>query len=620
MSNFKNKLTLILSVLGIVYGDIGTSPLYAIKSCFTISSIQVNHHNIFGLIGIIILTLILIVSIKYIKIVININKNGDGGILVLSSLILKVVTRKARYIIMAMGIFGMTLLFGDGVITPAISILSALEGLHIISPNLSKHVIIISIIILILLFIIQKNGSGFIGKFFGPIMITWFIVLGLLGIHNIAITPEIFQALNPYYIYLFIKINGIHTLFIMGGVILVVSGAEALYADMGHFGKDAIKLSWKYIVMPSLMLNYLGQGALLLRDPTAISSPFYLMIPSQFLYPMIALSTLATIIASQAMISGIFSLSWQCIMLNYLPRMRIIHTSHDQIGQVYLPVMNWILCVLTIISVAIFQTSANLASAYGLSVSLAMLNTTILTIIIMHYRFKWPIYKIILIFAPILLLDSIFSIMNMTKFLEGAWYGILVTSICCYIITVWINGNRTLNKQKLLLKQQDLYRFIIKYEKKYKERIPTTAIFMCRNPKKIPDSLLIHLQHNKFLHKKLIFISILIKKVPRISKDKLIFKTITTNISAITVYYGFKEIPNLHKILIWCKENKLLKDNENPSFFLSHGMPLPKQSNNIIKIFNKKLYIYLARNSIAAYEFYHMPYKNIVEFGIRYKV
>ena len=428
-----NSSLLIISTIGVVYGDIGTSPLYALKSSFIISNLEATPSNVLGMISLFIWVLFLVVSIKYIHLIINIDKDENrGGILSLSFLCSNLKHSNYKTISILLGMIGAALLFGDGVITPAISVLSALEGLHIAFSGIQEYIVLLSIGILTLLFSFQKIGSNKLGFFFAPIMIIWFLTLSSLGIYNIIAEPKILMALNPYVGICFIFNNGWIAFKALSGVFLVVTGAEALYADRGHFGNIPIKQAWYFLVFPSLILNYLGQGSLLLKSPELISDPFYHLIPSAGLYPLIILATMATIIASQAIISGVFSLSWQAITLGYLPKLKVIHLSNKP-GQVYVPVVNKILCILTIIAILYFQSSSQLSFAYGLSVSGVMLITTILFLVLLLNKKTLNTLKIIMIFG-MLFLDSAFLLTNIIKLFEGAWYTLLITSIIYYVM------------------------------------------------------------------------------------------------------------------------------------------------------------------------------------------
>jgi KUP system potassium uptake protein len=611
--------SLMVGSVGIVYGDIGTSPLYALKSCFVIGNLAVSEMNVLGLISVFIWSLLLIVTIKYINIVMRIDDQGEGGILILSSIADKLDLGKYAIVPMFMGIIGAALIFGDGVITPAISVLSALEGLQLISDHISNYILLFGFIILSILFYIQKSGSGLIGTFFGPIMIIWFVTLGILGLASIIQMPAILMALNPYYAVHFFMDNGLIALMTLGGVILVVTGAEALYADMGHFGRRPITLTWTFFVFPSLVLNYLGQGALLLASPEAIANPFYHLVPDMALYPMIILSTVATIIASQSILSGVFSLTWQAIMLNYLPRLTVMHTSWNQIGQVYVPAVNQILYVLTVTAILTFRTSDNLAVAYGLSVSGCMLITTCLAFLVASYKWQWPKIYLLGLFIPLVALDTTFMLTNIVKIVEGAWYTLLITSFASYVIFVWIRGSQALESQKAP-PHQGLRSFLMQYEEENPTKIPGTAVFMTRFPTKVPNSLLIHLHHNKFLHKKLLFVSIIIKNVPKTNGDhKYSVVKLSKHAHVITANFGFMEVPSLRKIMNWAKEQKIMREDEDISFFLSKGVPVISQ-HTVLSRFGENLYIFLSKNSLSAYEFYKIPNHQVIELGVRYRV
>lgn len=620
MSKKKPSLfTLAVGTIGVVYGDIGTSPLYALKSCFALSNLPATPINVLGLISLFVWTLFLVVSVKYVAIVMKVNYHGEGGILALSTLCDSLKKTAQRSIPVILGILGAALFFSDGVITPAISILSALEGLHLISPHLSEHVVPLAVGTLLLLFMIQKRGSSVIGQFFGPVMIFWFITIAILGVIQIIQVPSVIKVLNPYYAFRFFYENGWIGALTLGGTILVVTGAEALYADMGHFGAKPIKISWNFFVFPCLLLNYLGQGALLLHTPSAVSNPFYFMVPGFALYPSIILATAATIIASQSVISGVYSVAWQGIMLNYLPRLKVLHTSYHQIGQVYVPAMNYLLCALTISAVLIFQTSDNLAVAYGLSISGVMLITTILVFWVAYYSWKWSFSRLLLLFVPLLSLDLVFLATNLIKIIEGAWFTALLTLIVAYTIRTWIQGNKALNRQKSV-PNQALDQYLEAHKKAFPHKIPGTAIFMTRSPDKVPNSLAFHLQHNRFLHQKVIFLSVLTTNVPRVAPNtKYAYSKIGANMYSITTQYGFKEVPNLNKILNWAVERGIIHDTQNVSFFFSRGVPMTEEK-NALKRFGKKLYIFLCRNAIPAYDFYKIPHDKVIELGIRYEV
>lgn len=619
-NNVNEKMsTLIVGAIGIVYGDIGTSPLYSLKSCFLIGGLQVTQDAILGIISLFIWALILIVSLKYVRLVLTMDHNGEGGVLTLSSLASSLCSTKSRSRIIFLGIIGAALFFGDGIITPAISVLSAVEGISLISNQFSAYIIPITVIILTLLFAIQKFGSGKIGRFFGPIMVLWFGTLLTLGIYHIIQSPYILMALNPYYAFNFLVSNSWVGLITMGGVILVVTGAEALYADLGHFGKVPIQRSWAYFVFPALAANYLGQGALLLKFPEAIVNPFYLMVPSWALQPVIILATLATIIASQAIISGLFSVACQSILLNYLPRMKVTNTSAKQMGQVYIPAINYLVYLLTLSAVLKFGSSEKLAVAYGFCVASIMLITTTLIFVIALENWRWHWVKLTLVFAPLFFLDCLFVGTNLMKFFEGAWYAVAITLVTYYIIYTWIKGNRALQEQKIVVHTL-AKNFIENHLHSYPNRIPGTAIFLCRKPFKIPSSLVMQLHHNKYLHEKVIFLSLITKDVPyQKPTERFTFTFISSNVSQVIACFGFKEIPDINKLIQWLKENNIIEFDESISIFLGRGIPIATKS-QALSGFSEKLYIILASLAQNATDFYRIPHHKVIELGVRYKI
>lgn len=614
-----NFRTMLLGAIGVVYGDIGTSPLYALKSCFMISSLPVSEINILGIISLFIWTLFLMATIKYVYLVLTVNSQGEGGILVLALLCSKLRLKKYKAIPVALGMVGAALLLGDGVITPAISVLSALEGLHLIAPLLAtKHIMFISIIVLLLLFLLQKRGSEIIGNYFGPVMVIWFMALAILGMYNIFYSPTILRALNPYYALYFLSSSGMAGFVALGGTILVITGAEALYADLGHFGKKPIQVAWTYFVFPSLILNYLGQGGLLLHNPEAISNTLYNLAPHVVLYPLIALATLSTIIASQAIISGVFSLTWQAVMLGYLPRLKVIHTS-SHMGQIYVPVVNAMLCILTIGAVIHFESSEHLAVAYGLSVAGVMFITTILLFYIAMHKWKWSPFKCGVILLPFLLLDFNFVMTNIVKIVEGAWYTLTITAAVTYTMWVWKTGNRKLIGQKII-SHGNISSYLLSYKKNYKERIPGCAIFMSHFPNKVPNALVVHLRHNKFLHEKVIILSVLTKPVPRVAKsEKFFFEEIDKNIFAITASFGFQEVPSLHDVTTWAYDGGIIPQDTAVSCFLSKDVPVASRENILDRV-SEKLYIFLSNNALPAYDFFKVPNQKIIELVVKYKV
>jgi KUP system potassium uptake protein len=606
-----------VGAIGVVYGDIGTSPLYALKSCLSIVHLPVIEPNILGIISLFIWALILVVSFKYVRLVLKMDHNGEGGILALSTLVAS--NNKYRSVSIILGLLGAALFFGDGIITPAISVLSAVEGVSLIAPQLNYYLIPITVGVLTILFGIQKFGTGRLGQFFGPIMIVWFSVLFLLGVYQIYQCPSVLRALSPHYGLNFLIHHSWMGLSVLGGVILVVTGAEALYADLGHFGKVPIQLSWTYFVFPALVINYLGQGALLLLSPEAVSNPFYLMAPAWALHPLVLLATFATIIASQSILSGLFSIAYHSMMLNYLPRFKVDNTSESQIGQIYISAINYFMYALTIAAVFKFGSSEKLAVAYGLCVASIMLITTILIFMMARDKLAWSKMKIGCVFIPLFFLDLLFVSTNMIKFFEGAWYVIILTGMVYYAMHIWRKGTRALEKQKIVI-HTPVQKFIENHLHIYPHRIPGTALFLCREPFKIPSSLVMNLHHNKYLHERIIFVSFITTEIPyQIKAERFKYEPIMSNVSQIIVQSGFKEIPNLNKVFNWLREEKIIEIKEDISVFLSKEIPIRSKS-PVLSGFSENLYIYLSSLAQNATDFYRIPHHKVIELGMRYKI
>nr|AEI30291.1 potassium transporter [uncultured microorganism] len=614
-----NKQLFFVATLGIVYGDIGTSPLYAMKNCFSLYNLPVDRVNVLGILSLIFWSLVIVVSFKYIRLILKADNHGEGGILSLYTRVSHLGSAKLQGLILMLGIIGAALFYGDGVITPAISVLGALEGFNVIAHSYSHYIPYMAAIILTLLFIFQKNGSQTIGTLFGPIMILWFSALAIMGIYQISMNPEVLYALNPYYCFAFVVHNGTLSILTFGAIVLVVTGVEALYADLGHFNLRSIRNTWAYFVFPALSLNYFGQGALLLTSPESVSNPFYLMAPIWALYPLLILATLATIIASQAVISGIFSISWQAMQLEFFPRMKVIHTSAQQIGQVYLPVVNYLLLAGSLIAVAVFQNTENLTSAYGIAITGIMLITSILAFMLAHFAWKWSYTKIALIFAPFLILDVLFFSTNMIKFFKGGWFPVLIAVMIYFIIVSWKHGREALIHTRNLEKD-DLSTYIKHSLEKYSTRIPGTAIFMCRSSDKVPATLEIHLKHNKFLHEKVIFLSIVTTTTPKVPKENRIeIDELGDNVYHVKAYSGFVEVPDLAFILNLMKKDGISINRPEATFFLSRGLPVPSEALFLTGV-EENLFIFLSHNAASATDYYQIPYDQVVEYGVRFEV
>ncbi|MFZ2388118.1 MAG: potassium transporter Kup, partial [Polaromonas sp.] len=522
MTSQKSSLAaLTIGAIGVVYGDIGTSVLYSIKEVFGGGHVPFTPDNVYGILSIFFWTLTVIVSIKYVTLVLRADNNGEGGLIAMLALASTAVQDRPRlrHTLLVVGIFGTSLFYGDGVITPAISVLSAVEGLEVISPAFTKAVVPTTLVILFGLFALQKHGTAGIGKFFGPITIVWFAVLALLGVSQIVTHPGILKALSPHYALMFMWANPGTTFIILGAVVLCVTGAEALYADLGHFGKKPIRLAWFSVVMPSLVLNYFGQGALLLNNPAAVKNPFFLMAPDWALIPLVVLATMATVIASQALITGAFSVTKQAIQMGYLPRLRIQHTSVRDTGQIYMPFVNWGLFVTIVLAVVMFRSSSNLAAAYGIAVCTDMLITTILTFYVIRYGWKYPLSLCLAATGLFFAVDFAFFASNLMKLFAGGWFPLVIGGGVFTLMITWKEGRRILN-EKLRADAIDLPSFLDAVFVSPPLRVEGTAVFMTAEPGIVPNAMLHNLKHNKVLHQQNLFVTVRNHEVPWIGMDK----------------------------------------------------------------------------------------------------
>jgi len=541
-----------LAALGVVFGDIGTSPLYALRQCFLTAHIAITEATVLGILSLIFWCMMLTISFKYVTIIMRADNNGEGGIMSLLALNLRsnrIADNRKIYLI-ALGFIGASLFFGDGIITPAISVLSAIEGLSIATPMFNKWLMPLAIGILTALFLVQRHGTGTMGKFFGPITLTWFASIGLIGIHSISQTPYVLSMLSPHWALNFIFHQPFVAFLTMGAVILTVTGGEALYADMGHFGRLPIRLGWFIIVLPCLLLNYAGQGALLLRNPSAIENPFYLLVPEWGLYPMIALATAAAVIASQAVITGVFSMANQAIQLRYLPRLTVHHTSDVEQGQIYLPFINWILYVSILLLIVIFQNSANLANAYGVAVTMTMLCDTILISILAYGFWRWPKWKVALFAIPFLVIDSIFIGSTSLKIISGGWVPILIGAIVFTILMTWKTGREIvfnrLEKDALPL---DLFIKSVSLSDET-QFVPGQAVFLTGNPNIVPHAMLHNIKHNKVLHERNIMVTVITRDVPYVpDQERIRVEVLDKRFQRVFVYYGFKDQPDIPNAL-----------------------------------------------------------------------
>lgn len=615
-SKIKKLLLLSLSALGIVYGDIGTSPLYALRECFH------GHHavlptddNVLGVLSLIFWSLIIIITVKYLLLVMRADNDGEGGILALMALVKPENSKGWKYLlILTIGLFGAALLYGDGIITPAISVLSAVEGLNVATPLFEPYIIPLTLIILTFLFAVQHKGTAGVGKVFGPVTFVWFISIALLGIISVIETPEVLKSINPTYGINFFIENGFHGFVILGSVFLVVTGGEALYADMGHFGCKPIRLAWFSLVLPCLLLNYFGQGALLLRNEEAISNPFYFLAPQWALYPMVVLATFATVIASQAVISGAFSLTFQALQLGYLPRLRILHTSEEERGQIYIPQLNWILFVATIALVLGFRSSSNLAAAYGIAVTTTMVITTILLFVAMRKLWKWKLPVAIMVTFFFLIIDLSFWGANLLKIFQGGWVPLIMGAIIYFMMVTWNKGRKNL-LDKIRQQTMSLENFIDEILSIRMISIPGTAVYMSSNSKGTPPPLILNIKHNRMLHKQIVILTVKFLKVPHIREENRIqIEQPTEGFYRVIANYGFMDKTNIQQIIELLDKQGIKLKIENTTFFLGRETLIPNRKKGL-GYFRDKLFILMSNNAQRATDFFNIPPNRVFEVG-----
>ena len=622
MSSSKSSLAaLTLGAIGVVYGDIGTSVLYALKEVFGSGHVPFTPENVYGILSIFFWTLTTIVSVKYVTLVLRADNHGEGGLVAMLALASQSVKDKPqlRKVLLMVGIFGTCLFYGDGVITPAISVLSAVEGLEVISPAFKKAVIPLTLIILFCLFAVQKRGTAGIGKFFGPITVIWFAAIAVLGIYHIATQPEILWAVSPHFAVMFMWENPGTTFIILGAVVLCVTGGEALYADMGHFGKKPIRMAWFTVVMPALTLNYFGQGALLLNNPEAVKNPFYMMAPEWALIPLVGLATMATVIASQALITGAFSVTKQVIQLGYLPRLQVLHTSVKEMGQIYIPFVNWGLFVLIVLAVALFKSSSNLAAAYGIAVCTDMLITTILTFFVIRYNWNLPLSLCIGATGFFFVVDFAFWASNLLKLFEGGWFPLVIGGGIFLLMITWSDGRRLLNNS-LKAESFSLVDFLEAIFVAPPARVEGTAVFLTADPGNVPNALLHNLKHNKVLHRQNLFVTVRSQEVPWIGMNKrLEIEPLGHDCWQVIVNYGFKNDPDLPKALESLKGHGAELDPMSTSYFLSRDIVIPTIGGGMAT-WREKLFAQMHLNASAAAEFLKLPNNSVVELGSKIEI
>lgn len=617
--DIKHSSTAILALgaLGVVYGDIGTSPLYTIREIFSASTgIALTADNIVGAISAVFWALMLVVTLKYVILILRANNRGEGGVMALLALALTSATEQQKKWLLLLGVVGAALFYGDSVLTPAISVLSAIEGLQIIRPELASYVMPLSVIILLTLFAAQRFGTHAVGKLFGPVLIIWFGMLGAIGVWHILHEPAILAALNPTHAYTFLVARGSGVFLAVGAIVLALTGAEALYADMGHFGKPAIRIAWTGLVFPALALNYMGQGALLLHDPTAVSNPFYLSFPQVVLLPVIMLATLATIIASQAVISGAYSMTRQAIQLGFLPRMRIIHTSATESGQIYLPGVNWLLLVAVLAVTISFQSSSALATAYGIAVTGTMLITTILTFFVIRQGWHYPLWLAVTATGFFLTLDSLLLVSCSVKFMQGGWFPVLIGGIMLLLMWTWKQGREILLD---CIRQNDpsLQSFVEMMASSKLPRIDRTAVFLVSNPHSVPQALMHNLKHNHVLHQTNLILTVEYTDTPVIATEaRLKFHALGDGFWQMTLRYGFMEHPDIPKALQECHLPDIQFDPFTTSYFLSREVVVPSVGGRMAK-WRESLFATMSRNAGSVVEYFNIPVNSVIELGSR---
>jgi KUP system potassium uptake protein len=608
---------LALTALGVVYGDIGTSPLYALRESFHgPHAIEPTAGNIYGVLSLVFWALIIVITVKYIGFIMRADNHGEGGILALTALATRIrpLAASPRRPLVLLGVFGAALLYGDGIITPAISVLSAVEGLNVATPLFAPYVVPLTLIIIVGLFLIQRRGTARIGRIFGLVMLAWFGVLALLGSVNIAQNPAILAAASPAYALAFLAANGLRGFLILGTVFLVVTGGEALYADMGHVGKRPIRVAWLGLVLPALLLNYFGQGALLLHQPQAAANIFYLMAPTWALYPLVILAACATIIASQALISGVFSITMQAENLGFLPRMRIVHTSAAEFGQIYIPVVNWTLMLACLACVLGFQTSSNLAAAYGIAVTSTMAITTVIFGVVARRRWRWSKLAIGLLAGFFLVVDLAFLGANLVKIPHGGWFPLVVAGLLYTLMTTWKRGSRLVFAHEQDL-EQPLARFLKNLQTVSPPRAPGCAVFLSSNPQGVPAALLANLQYNGVIHEQVLLTTVQIGDVPHIRDDQRVtVKPLDQGFYRVVVHFGFMEEPDVPRALAQVVAPGLQFDPKRVPYFVNRTRVIPTELPGMA-LWRERLYKLMRHNAASATDFFRLPPERVFEIS-----
>ena len=612
-----------LAALGVVFGDIGTSPLYAMRECFTGShGVSLTPANIFGVLSLILWSLIFIVSVKYLAFVMRADNKGEGGILALMALLMPKDDGKVRkYIqpVIAMGLAGAVLLYGDGIITPAITVMGAIEGLKVVTPLFEPYVMLISLVIIVSLFFIQSKGTATIGKVFGPVILLWFIVLAAMGIYGISMNTGIFAALNPVHGVSFLVASKFQGFVVLGSVFLVVTGGEALYADMGHFGLKPIQMSWFFVALPSLLLHYFGQGALLLTTPEAIENPFYALAPAQLIYPLVAISTAAAVIASQALITGAFSLTQQAVHLGFLPRIKIKHTSADERGQIYIPVANWALMIGTVLVVVMFKSSSALAAAYGIAVTGTMAITTILTCLVAYRLWNWNIAWVVTAAIVLLTIDLAFLGANALKIMHGGWFPLVLGLALFVVMTTWKRGRQIL-AARLLSAMKPFDRFVAETVPLVKFRVPGVAVLLTGRTEGTPPALAHNLKMNKIIHEKVILLTVVTRDVARCDvAHELTIEPVGPDFYRVIARYGFMDEPNIPDIIRLCQQKGVPVDPASAIYILGRET-LVATDDPGMALWREHLFAFMTRNAQSAMTYFSLPEKQVIEIGVQVRI
>jgi KUP system potassium uptake protein len=618
----KRMATLALGAVGVVYGDIGTSPLYTLQTTLSHDGMHPTPESIYGVLSLIFWALIIVVSLKYVMFIMRADNKGEGGIMALMALTLRGVggQPKLRWLLAIIGIFGASLFYGDGVITPAISVLSAVEGVKVAAPGLAHWIVPVTAVILFFLFALQRHGTEQVGRLFGPVMVIWFITIALLGARMIWTEPHVLYALNPFYGVRFFMTHGMQAFIALGGVVLAVTGTEALYADMGHFGKQPIRLAWFNFVLPALVLNYFGQGALLLHHPEAIDNPFFKTVPSMLLYPLIALATVATVIASQAVISGAFSMTREAMSLGYSMRMPVVHTSREMSGQIFVPWINSFLLVMVLLAVFGFRSSENLSAAYGIAVTGTMSITTVLALFVARHQWGWRVPVLIVVGTILLTIDVSFFAANLIKVEYGGWFPLVLGLAVFVVMTTWRRGRELVVRE---IKQGGLALspFIENITEHPPLRVPGTAVFLTANQNSVPHALLHNLKHNKVLHERNVMLTVEMLETPFADREeRLHLMPLGSDFYGLEVRFGFAEDPNIPLVLSKCAKVGLPFDLMDTTFFLSRENIVADKRRPGMALWRDRLFAFMSRNALPATAFFQIPGNRLIELGTQVEI